>query len=129
MDIKEEVWVIVWGGIGIVIWEVSEVEVPLWATVTLGVKGLSEIEVSMDETSTVVTQSDHGENAEAFSWIGDDTELRDEICSGTLKNGGIVDDGMGICTEAGVIDWGKHVASWYRWDIRGVMVEPVDKER
>ena len=42
-------------------------EVPLLVTVTLGVEGLYEIEVSMDETSTVVTQSDDCESAEAFS--------------------------------------------------------------
>ena len=112
----------------IVILEVSEVEVPLWVTITSGVEGLSETKFSMDETYIVVPRSDDGESAEAFSWTRDNTELKEGICSGTLKTGGIVDDGMGICTETCVIEWGKHVASWYSWDIKGVTVEPIDKE-
>ena len=42
IDIKEEFWVIVWEGMGIVIWGVSEVEVLLWVTVTSGVEVLSK---------------------------------------------------------------------------------------
>ena len=39
------------------------------------------------------------------------TKLKEGICNGTLKTRGIVDDGMGIRKEIGVIEWGKHVAS------------------
>ena len=48
----------------------------------------------MDETSTVVTRSDDGESVEALSWIGDDTKLREGVWHGSLKTGGIADDGM-----------------------------------
>ena len=55
--------------------------------------------------------SDEGGSVEVFSSAGDDTELKDGICIGILKNGGTMDDGMGISIEVGVIDLGKHVAS------------------
>ena len=58
----------------------------------------------------VVALSDDDDSAEVFSCIGDDTELKEGICNGTLKTRGIVDDGMGICTDIGVIEWGKHGA-------------------
>ena len=59
--------------------------------------------VSIDETCKVVALSDDGDSVEVFSCTRDDTELKEGICSGTLKNGGVVDDGMGICKETGVI--------------------------
>ena len=63
-----------------------------------------------------------------FSWIGDGVELKEGICNGTLKTWDPVDGGICICIEIGVMESGIHVASWYSWDIKGVMVEPVDKE-
>ena len=72
---------------------------------------MSGTEVSIDETCKVVALSDEGDSVEVFSCTGDDTELKEGICSGILKTGGTIDDGMGISTEAGVIDSGKHVAS------------------
>ena len=104
VDIKEEVWIIVWEGMDIVIWEVSEEEVLLWSTVTSEVEGLSEIEVSMDETCMVVARSDDGEIAEDFSWTGDGIELKEGICNGTLNTWDIVDDGIGIVMW-GVIEY------------------------
>ena len=65
----------------------------------------------MGETCKVVALSDDGDSAEVCSGIGGDIELREGICSGILKTGGMVDDGMGICIESVVIDSGKHVAS------------------
>ena len=72
---------------------------------------MSGTKVSTDETCKVVVLGDEGDNAEVFSCTGDDTELKEGICSGTLKTGGTMVDGMGISTEAGVIDSSKHVAS------------------
>ena len=72
---------------------------------------MSGTEVSIDETCRVVVLSEEGDNAELFSCTGDDTELKEGICSGILKTGGTMDDGMSICTESSVIDSGKHVAS------------------
>ena len=82
----------------------------------------------MDETCKVVALSDDGDSAEIFSWTGDNTKLKEAICRGSLKNGGRVEDEMRICKEGGKIELGTHVASWYNWVIKGVMVEPVDKE-
>ena len=64
----------------------------------------------MDETCTVVTRSENGESAEAFSSTGDGTELKEGICKGTLKTGGIVEDEMYICKAVGIMDLGKLVA-------------------
>ena len=75
------------------------------------VEEMSGTKVSTDETCRVVVMGDEGDNAKVFSCTGDDTKLKEGICSGILKTGGMVDDGMGICTKAGVIDSGKHVAS------------------
>ena len=72
---------------------------------------MSRTEVSIDETCRVVDLSDDGDSVEVFSCTGDDTELKEVICSGILKTGGTMDDGMGISTEACVIDSCKHVAS------------------
>ena len=72
---------------------------------------MSGTKVSRDETCRVVVLGDEGDNAEVFSCTGDDTELKEGICSGILKTEGTIDDGMGISKGVGVIDSGKHVAS------------------
>ena len=112
MDIREEVWVVVWEGIVIVIGEVDGEEVTFWARITSGAKEISRIEVSIDETCKVVVLSDDGETVEVFSVTGDDIELNDGICNGILKTRGTLDEGMGISTEIGVIDSGRQVAFW-----------------
>ena len=60
---------------------------------------MSRIEVSVDETCKVVALSDDGETAEVFSVTGDDTKLNEGICNEILKNGGTIDEGMGISTK------------------------------
>ena len=70
---------------------------------------MSGTKVSTDETCRVVAMSDYGDSAKVFSCTGNDTELKEGICNGILKTGGTMDDRMGICIEAGVIDSGKHV--------------------
>ena len=72
---------------------------------------MSGAEVSIDETCKVVPLSDVGEIAEVFLGIGHDTELNEGICNGIWKNGGTIDDGMGISIEKGVIYSSKHVES------------------
>ena len=73
---------------------------------------MSRIEVLVDEACKVVVSSDDGETAEVFSIKGDDTKLNEGICNGILKFGGIIDEGMGISIETGVIDLGRQVESW-----------------
>ena len=87
-------------------------EVTVWVRVTSGVEEMSRTQVSIDETCRVVVLSDEGDNVEVFSYTGDDIELKKGICSGILKTGDTMVDGMVISTESGgVIDSGKHVAS------------------
>ena len=86
-------------------------EITLWVRVTSRVEKKSRTEVSTDENCRVVVLGHEADSVEVFSCTRDDIELKTRIYSGTLKTGGTMDDGMGISTEAGVIDLGKNVAS------------------
>ena len=78
---------------------------------TSGAEEMLGIEVSTNETCKVVILSGDDETVEVFLAIGDATEVNEGICNGILKNGGTLDEGMGMSTEIGVTDSGRQVAS------------------
>ena len=51
----------------------------------------------MDETCIVEARIDDGKSVEVFSYTKDGIELKQKICRGTLKTGGIVEDEIDIC--------------------------------
>ena len=53
--------------------------------------------------------SDDEVGIKTFLEIEDDNEVKEGLCSGILKISGAVDDGVGGCTEIGVIEVGTHV--------------------
>ena len=92
VDIREEVWVVVWEGMVIVIGEGDGEEVTFWARVTSGAEERLGIEVSINETYKEVSFSHDGEATKVFLGTWDDTELYEGTCNGILKTGGTVDE-------------------------------------
>ena len=57
----------------------------------------------------VLTKSDDEVGIKTFSKTQVDDELKEGMCNGILKILGVVDEGMGGCTDIGVIKIGTHV--------------------
>ena len=113
VDIKYEVWVVVWEGIAIVIWEVEMEEVTLWGRVTPGDEEMLWKEDSIEEICIVVAlRNDDGDTIIILSFIGDDTDLNEGICKGVFKTRHATDEGIGISIGTCVIDSGNIVAFW-----------------
>ena len=112
VETKGEVWMMVIEGIGIVMWAKSKGEEPLWIATASEVEVVIGIEVSGDETWMVSARSDDEVGIKTFSEAVDDDEVKEGIYNGILKIWGAMDDGMGGCTEIGVIEAGTHVKTW-----------------
>ena len=124
MDTKEDVWVMIGGGMGMVMWVVEGKM--LWTTGTSMVGEKSGVEVSEDKMLIV----ENGEEGiKIFSGLDDDDKVTKGMCRGIFKNGSFVVVGcnIAVCIEEDVIDTYEEVKASYSWDNVGDGATPVGK--